>query len=74
MIRVRPDTAVERTRRFIPFKQFKHRAFARPGVKAAYDSLAEEFAFLDEVLNGWSAPRGLPTRRIAVVIAPAMFD
>ena len=32
-------------------KQFKARAFARPGVKKAYDDLAEEFAFLDEVLK-----------------------
>jgi hypothetical protein len=32
-------------------KQFKARAFARPKVKSAYDDLAEEFAFLDEVLK-----------------------
>ena len=32
-------------------KQFKTRAFARPGVKKAYDELAEEFAFLDQVLK-----------------------
>ena len=32
-------------------KQFKARALARPKVKKAYDDLAEEFAFLDEVLN-----------------------
>ena len=32
-------------------KQFKSRALARPDVKKAYDDLAEEFAFLDEVLK-----------------------
>jgi transcriptional regulator with XRE-family HTH domain len=32
-------------------KQFKERALARPDVKKAYDELAEEFAFLDEVLK-----------------------
>ena len=32
-------------------KQVKTRAFARPGVKKAYDELAEEFAFLDQVLK-----------------------
>ena len=32
-------------------KQFKARALARPKVKKAYDALAEEFAFLDEVLE-----------------------
>ena len=32
-------------------KQFKARALARPEVKKAYDELAEEFAFLDEVLK-----------------------
>ena len=32
-------------------KQFKARALARPKVKKAYDNLAEEFAFLDEVLK-----------------------
>jgi transcriptional regulator with XRE-family HTH domain len=33
------------------FKQFKARALARADVKKAYDELAEEFAFLDEVLK-----------------------
>jgi transcriptional regulator with XRE-family HTH domain len=33
------------------FKQFKARALARTDVKKAYDALAEEFAFLDEVLK-----------------------
>lgn len=32
-------------------KQFKKRALARPEVKQAYDELAEEFAFLDQVLK-----------------------
>lgn len=32
-------------------KQFKARAMARKGVKQAYESLAGEFAFLDEVLK-----------------------
>jgi hypothetical protein len=32
-------------------KQFKARAFARPKVKEAYDDLAKEFAFFDEVLK-----------------------
>jgi hypothetical protein len=32
-------------------KQFKARALARPKVKKAYDDLAAEFAFLDEVLK-----------------------
>ena len=32
-------------------KQFKARALARTDVKKAYDELAEEFAFLDEVLK-----------------------
>ena len=32
-------------------KQFKTRAFARTKVNKAYDDLAEEFAFLDEVLE-----------------------
>ncbi len=32
-------------------KQFKARALARPEVRKAYDALAGEFAFLDEVLK-----------------------
>ena len=32
-------------------KQFTTRAFACPGVKKAYDDLADEFAFIDEVLR-----------------------
>ena len=30
-------------------QQFKKKAFAKRGVRAAYDGLAEEFAILDEV-------------------------
>lgn len=30
---------------------FKKKALARPGVRAAYDALAEEFAFIDELLR-----------------------
>ncbi len=32
-------------------RQFKKRALARPEVKKAYDELADEFAFLDQVLK-----------------------
>ena len=32
-------------------QQFKKKAFAKPGIRAAYDELPEEFAFLDEVLK-----------------------
>lgn len=34
-----------------PMKRFKARAMARPGVAQAYEALADEFAFLDEVLK-----------------------
>jgi len=37
------------------FKQFKARALARPAVRKAYDALAEEFSFIDEVLNARAA-------------------
>lgn len=33
------------------FKKFKSQALARPEVRKAYNDLAEEFAFLDEVLK-----------------------
>ena len=36
-------------------KQFKARALSRPEVKKAYDELAEEFSFLDEVLKARAA-------------------
>ena len=44
--------------------QFKARAFARPGVKRAYEGLAEEFAFLDEVLKA-RARSGLSQAEVA---------
>ena len=37
------------------FKQFKARALARPDVRKAYDKLAEEFSFIDEVLKARAA-------------------
>jgi transcriptional regulator with XRE-family HTH domain len=48
-------------------KQFKARAFARPGVKKAYDDLAEEFAFLDEVLKA-RAQSGLSQAEVAAKV------
>ncbi len=45
-------------------KRFKARAFARPGVKTAYDDLAEEFAFVDEVLKA-RAQSGLSQAEVA---------
>lgn len=48
-------------------KQFKSRAFARPDVKKAYDDLAEEFAFLDEVLKA-RAGSGLTQAEVAARI------
>jgi transcriptional regulator with XRE-family HTH domain len=45
-------------------KQFKARALARPKVKKAYDDLAEEFAFLDEVLKA-RAESGLSQAEVA---------
>ena len=45
-------------------KQFKRRALSRPGVKAAYDASAEEFAFLDEVLRA-RAEAGLTQAEVA---------
>jgi len=48
----------------IGLKQFKRRAFARPGVKAAYEASAEEFAFLDEVLKA-RAEAGLTQAEVA---------
>ncbi len=46
------------------FKQFKARALARPDVKKAYDELAEEFAFLDQVLKA-RAEAGLTQAEVA---------
>ena len=45
-------------------KQFKARALKRPGVKKAYDGLAEEFAFLDQVLKA-RAESGLTQAAVA---------
>ena len=36
-------------------KQFRARALARPEVRKAYDELAEEFSFIDEVLKARAA-------------------
>jgi transcriptional regulator with XRE-family HTH domain len=46
------------------FKKFRARALARPGVKKAYDALADEFAFLDEVLKARAAS-GLTQAEVA---------
>jgi transcriptional regulator with XRE-family HTH domain len=46
-------------------KQFKARALARTDVKKAYDELAEEFAFLDEVLKA-RTESGLTQAEVAV--------
>jgi transcriptional regulator with XRE-family HTH domain len=48
-------------------KQFKRRALSRPGVKAACDASAEEFAFLDEVLRA-RAEAGLTQAEVAELI------
>jgi transcriptional regulator with XRE-family HTH domain len=45
-------------------KQFKRRALSRPEVKAAYESSADEFAFLDEVLKA-RAESGLTQAQVA---------
>jgi len=37
------------------FKQFKARALARTEVRKAYDELAEEFSFIDQVLKARAA-------------------
>lgn len=47
-----------------PLKQFAARAFARPGVKKAYRELADEFAFIDEVLRARAAA-GLTQAEVA---------
>ena len=47
-----------------PLKQFAARAFARPGVKKAYRELADEFAFVDEVLRARAAA-GLTQAEVA---------
>ena len=45
-------------------QQFKKKALAKPGVRAAYDDLSEEFAFLDEVLKA-RAKSGLTQAEVA---------
>ena len=37
------------------FRQFRAQALARPEVRKAYDELAEEFSFIDEVLKARAA-------------------
>ena len=46
------------------FKEFKKRALARTEVKKAYDELAEEFDFLDEVWKA-RAESGLTQAQVA---------
>lgn len=48
-------------------KQFKARALARPEVRREYDRLAEEFAFLDEILKA-RAEAGLTQAEVAARI------
>jgi transcriptional regulator with XRE-family HTH domain len=45
-------------------QRFKRQALAKPGVKAAYDALGDEFAFLDEVLKA-RAESGLTQAEVA---------
>lgn len=45
-------------------QQFKKKALAKPGVRAPYDELAQEFAFLDEVLKA-RAKAGLTQAGVA---------
>lgn len=47
-----------------PLKQFKARALSRPGVRKAYEELADEFAYLDEVLKA-RASSGLTQAQLA---------
>jgi hypothetical protein len=47
-------------------KQFKARALARPEVKKAYDDLAEEFAFLDQVLKASTASWAMNPDGVAI--------
>ena len=48
-------------------RRFKTRALARPDVKKAYDDVADEFAFLDEVLKA-RAEAGLTQAEVAARI------
>ena len=45
-------------------REFKKRALARPEVRREYDRLAEEFAFLDEILKA-RAETGLTQAEVA---------
>lgn len=46
-------------------KRFKAHALARPAIKKAYEDLANEFAFLDEILKA-RAESGLTQAEVAV--------
>jgi transcriptional regulator with XRE-family HTH domain len=48
-------------------KQFKARVLAKPEVRKAYDQLADEFAFLDEVLKARAAS-GLTQAEFAALV------
>ena len=48
-------------------RRFKTRALARPDVRKAYDAVADEFAFLDEVLKA-RAEAGLTQAEVAARI------
>ena len=48
-------------------KQFRARALARPGVRAAYDELGEEFALLKQILSA-RAEAGLTQAQVAARI------
>jgi transcriptional regulator with XRE-family HTH domain len=48
-------------------KQFKARVLAKPEVRKAYDQLADEFAFLDEVLKARTAC-GLTQAEVAALV------
>jgi transcriptional regulator with XRE-family HTH domain len=48
-------------------KQFKTRVLSKPEVRKAYDQLADEFAFLDEVLRARAAS-GLTQAEVATLV------
>jgi transcriptional regulator with XRE-family HTH domain len=48
-------------------KEFKAKALAKPAVREAYEHLADEFAFLDEVLKARAAS-GLTQAEVAALI------
>ena len=49
------------------FKQFRQKALARPDVKDAYDALAGEFEFLDQILKA-RAETGVTQAELAAKI------